>query len=154
METIKDRIRIARDARGLTQEAVGAAMGVSRISALNWESKRKKATPESHRLPRLAELLGVRIDWLLTGSGPMTDTPEEAPIPGGALDRSLLFRVVVALERYAAEHALDWEPADKGEIVLAVYDWAEAEGAPDEIDVSRISSLLRVAHPRRNPHRA
>lgn len=153
METMKDRIRLARTAKGLTQEALGEAMGVSRVSALGWESKRKKALPESHRLPLLADTLGVRMEWLMNGKGPMTNEPEIAPIAGEALDRDLLFRVVVALETYLAEHHLDMDPVDKGEILLAVYDWAMAEGGPEVIDIARVASLLRLAH-RKRPARA
>lgn len=144
---MKDRIRIARKAAHLSQEEVGTKMGVNRISVLGWESKRRNALPETHRLPLLAHTLGVRMDWLVSGKGPMADTPEVASIPGEALDRDLLFRVVVALERYFAEHGLDMAPETKGEAILAVYDWADAEGAPDQIDINRISSLLRLAHP-------
>lgn len=143
MDTMKDRIRIARLERGLTQEAVGTAVGVSRVSALNWENKNKKNLPERHRLPRLAEVLGVRLDWLMAGTGPMSDAPEPAPIPGGAMDRALLYRVVVSLEAYLEEHELKMSPEDKGETLLAVYDWAEAEGGPEHIDIRRIASLLR-----------
>lgn len=149
METIKDRIRIARKARKMSQEALAAAMGVARISALNWESKTKKAHPEQHRLPLLAETLGVRMEWLMTGRAPMTEAPEAAPVQGDALDRALMYRVLVALERYFVERELAMTPEDRAETALAVYEWAEAEGAPETIDIARISSLLRLANPKR-----
>lgn len=150
MDTMKDRIRTARKARGLTQQDVATELGVSRIAALNWENKNKQALPESHRLPALAAFLGVRLEWLMSGKGPMTEAAEEAPIPGGALDRALLYRVAVALESHLAAEGMELDPTDKGETLLAVYDWAEAEGAPEVIDIRRISSLLRrLAKPRR-----
>lgn len=147
MNTLGQRIHKARKLRRLSQDALAKKAGVSRQAVLYWEKDTN--APEAPRIAGLAEILGVRTDWLLSGKGPMTEDPETAPIPGGALDRGLMYRVVVALERYFADQQLDMDPEDKGETVLAVYDWAEAEGAPETIDIARISSLLRLAHPKR-----
>lgn len=150
MTTLAHRIRQARRARNMTQAQLAAAMGVSRPAASQWESRTSPSAPETHRIERIAEVLGVSADWLLTGKGEMIPDIEGAPIPGGALDRNLLYRVTVALESHLVAEGMELDPVDKGETLLAVYDWAEAEGAPEIIDIRRISSLLRrLSKPRR-----
>lgn len=150
MSSLADRIRQARRARNLTQADLSDAMGVSRPSVSQWEARTNPSIPETHRIQKMADVLGVSADWLLTGKGGMIAGAEAAPIPGGALDRALLYRVVVALEEHLAGEGMELDPVDKGETILAVYDWAEAEGAPEIIDIRRISSLLRrMARPRR-----
>lgn len=67
MATIGDRIRQARDRKGLTQQAVATALGVSRVAVTDWE--RDKNKPEISRVPRIVELLGGTADWYLNGVG-------------------------------------------------------------------------------------
>ncbi|TAN61468.1 MAG: helix-turn-helix domain-containing protein [Magnetospirillum sp.] len=147
METLGQRIFTARKARRLSQDTLAKGLGVSRQAVIYWEKDTN--APEAPRIALIADILGVRTDWLLTGKEPMHDSPELPPIPGEALDRGLLYRVLVALERYFVANGQDMEPEEKAETVLAVYEWAVAEGAPAEIDISRISSLLKLASPHR-----
>ena len=56
--TYGDRIRHARMARGLTQEDLAAAMGVTRSAVAQWETDRNRVTPRL--LPRLHAVLDVR----------------------------------------------------------------------------------------------
>ncbi|MCH8989078.1 MAG: helix-turn-helix transcriptional regulator [Chloroflexi bacterium] len=59
------RLRSARTNFGWTAEFLGERMDVSRQSVVNWESGRQ--LPQPTKLVRLGELLGVSVDWLLTG---------------------------------------------------------------------------------------
>ena len=68
---IGKRIRIAREARGLTQAQVATAMGVSRVTVTQWEIG--KHVPKGHRWKVLADLLGLSADDLL-------DTPGDAGV--------------------------------------------------------------------------
>lgn len=67
-----ERLREARKKSGLTQKGVANHFRISRVSVTQWESGETK--PESDKLPAIAELYGVSLDWLLkeTGKGPAT----------------------------------------------------------------------------------
>ena len=54
-----------RAEQGLTLEAVGAAMGVTRQCVQMWEAGRR--WPSSADLPKLARVLGCSIDDLFAG---------------------------------------------------------------------------------------
>lgn len=60
-----NRVKSARQAARLSQEAVGRLIGVTGQAVYSWEIGRAK--PEADRLSALAELLGVSASYLLTG---------------------------------------------------------------------------------------
>lgn len=65
-ETIGNRIVRFRKARGLTQEALAEALGVTSQAVSKWEND--LSCPDISLLPRLCRALGVTCDTLLTGS--------------------------------------------------------------------------------------
>ena len=65
-----ERIRAARVAAGLTQEALAREVGVTRSAVAQWETDR--AGQIGGNLARIAEVLGVSVGHLLTG-GPRED---------------------------------------------------------------------------------
>lgn len=67
------RLAQARKTRGLTQEAVAAHFQIERPSVAEWESGR--SPPSAVRFPELRKLLGVSIDWLLTGEEGLAVVP-------------------------------------------------------------------------------
>lgn len=74
--TMGQRIAERRKLLGLSQEALGERMGVSRQAISKWESD--MATPEIDKLISLSKLFGVSIGWLLgteeeTASGDAKD---------------------------------------------------------------------------------
>ncbi|MCZ7645254.1 MAG: helix-turn-helix domain-containing protein [Planctomycetota bacterium] len=64
MKQIGARIRERRQALGLTQQGLADTLSVSRDAITKWEAGSSK--PYESLVP-LAEVLGVTIDWLLTG---------------------------------------------------------------------------------------
>lgn len=76
--SLGSRIRAARKAKGLTQQAVADVFQIQGPSVSDWE--RDETTPEPDKLPRLASLLGVSIDWLLT--------PGEGSLPPNFVNES------------------------------------------------------------------
>ncbi len=83
--TIGERISELRKSRGLTQEQLGDAVGVSAQAVSKWENG---GTPDVMLLPILADKLGVTIDELFGrsthDSKPMSDTIRDylSSIPG------------------------------------------------------------------------
>ncbi len=63
---IGGRIRSARKDRGLTQDALAAAVGVSRSAVAQWETER--AGQITGNLSRIASVLGVNVEWLVHGA--------------------------------------------------------------------------------------
>ena len=66
-ETIGGRIARLRKAKNMTQEALAEQMGVSGQAVSKWEND--QSCPDISILSRLARVLGVTTDELLTGEG-------------------------------------------------------------------------------------
>ena len=64
---IAERLKRAREARGLTQGQVAARVELDQSTVAHWE--RGKSRPSPEKLDRLAPLLGVDAEWLLFGRG-------------------------------------------------------------------------------------
>ena len=76
-----ERITAARKAAGLTQEALGEKLGVSRQAVSKWESG--QAVPDLDTVAKLCLALGFSADYLLFGreTAPAESAPAE-PAPG------------------------------------------------------------------------
>ncbi len=61
------RIRQARLAKGLSQKKVADRFGISRAAVAQWEGG--DTNPGTAKLEGVADILGVRIEWLTTGRG-------------------------------------------------------------------------------------
>jgi transcriptional regulator with XRE-family HTH domain len=68
VELFPTRLRSIRVRRGWNQEDLARQLGISKGSIGNWESGKNMPTPPG--LNKLAELLGVSIDFLLGGNSP------------------------------------------------------------------------------------
>lgn len=94
--TTGQRIAACRKERGLSQEELGAQLGVSRQSIYKWESD--ASLPEVEKLVALSRLFGVSVGWLLG--------VEEERTPSGsasdALNETQLKMVEEIVERYIA----------------------------------------------------
>ena len=102
--TIGQRIAQKRKEQGLSQEALGDRLGISRQSIYKWESD--AALPEIEKLVSLSRLFGVSVGWLLgveEDAPPETAAPEEAaPERGGELTEAQLQMVEEIAGRYIA----------------------------------------------------
>jgi len=73
--TTGQRIAARRKERGMSQEALGEVLGVSRQSIYKWESD--SSLPEIDKLISLSRLFGVSVGWLLG----VEEEGENAPAP-------------------------------------------------------------------------
>ena len=62
--TLNEKIAYARKKSGLSQVDLADIMEVSRQSVSKWETG--EANPEINKLSKLAEVLNVSVDWLLS----------------------------------------------------------------------------------------
>lgn len=74
-EELAERIRTAREARGLSQKDLSNALGLRDATVSDWE--RRQGVPKAANLVVLAPLLGVSVQWLMTGS----EVPPSSPPP-------------------------------------------------------------------------
>ncbi len=65
---VSDRIQQARRAKGLSQEQLADAAGVSRQAVSKWESE--QSAPSVEAVIALSDILDVTTDWLLKGIEP------------------------------------------------------------------------------------
>lgn len=63
------RIKEARESLAWSQEDLARRMHVSQPTVSHWEAGRK--SPRMQIMIRLAQVLGVSMEWLSTGRGPM-----------------------------------------------------------------------------------
>ena len=94
--TIGQRIAQKRKDLGLSQEALGDRLGVSRQSIYKWESD--SALPEIDKLIALSRLFGVSVGWLLGLEEGAAPTPEAS----GELTETQLKMVEEIVDRYIA----------------------------------------------------
>ena len=111
---VGQRIRRARQARGLTQNGLAAAVGVSRSAVAQWETDR--AGQVRGNLTRIAAVLGVSVEYLLHGREAEVGGPENATEMALLRlyractedDRAFLLRTATRLARAAgAENSRD-----------------------------------------------
>lgn len=81
--SIGDRIRWARERKGLTQDEVALKFNISRNAVSLWESG--DTAPRGQRLAILAGILDINVEWLITGEGNPDSTPTPNEVPAGAV---------------------------------------------------------------------
>jgi len=104
---LQDKIYYCRKKAGLSQDGLAEKLEVSRQAVSKWENG--EAVPETAKLPALAKVFGVSIDWLLSEEEPVEEevknTPEEpAPTvqnPARNPDHILMDRVPGVLQKLA-----------------------------------------------------
>lgn len=91
-DTIGSRIAQCRKDKGLTQEALGEKMGVSRQAVNKWEAD--AAIPDVDKLISLTKFFGVSVDWLLglAVQQEPVETQDELPEPTEAPSKSQNFQ--------------------------------------------------------------
>lgn len=83
-QTLADRIKEARKAKGLGIVQLDQEAQVSQGTVTRYEKGQRGVGSggDGETLRKLAKALGVRVDWLLTGEGPMVDAPRtDDPLP-------------------------------------------------------------------------
>lgn len=109
--TVGQRIAQKRKDLGLSQEALGEELGVSRQSVYKWESG--AALPEIDKLVTMSKMFGVTIGWLL-GVEETENVPEAGKLDAGKtepgeLTETQLKMVEEIVDRYLASQ----QPAKK-----------------------------------------
>jgi len=98
--TPQQRVRLSRRHAGLSQAALGSAVGVQRSAVSHWEATQGKHPSVDH-LRQLALVTGVQFEWLATGRGTMNLSADAAldsvaAAQGQLIDDPLELRLVAA----------------------------------------------------------
>lgn len=72
MKTFADRLRYARELRGMSQKQLAVACGLSQSAISSYENNSRKSP---QKLLQLATVLGVDPYWLSRGTGHMRPAP-------------------------------------------------------------------------------
>lgn len=104
---LADRIQNLRKAKGLSQEELAEALGVSRQAVSKWESS--QSSPDLDKIIQLSEYFNVSTDHLLKG----TELPEAG---SDGLDTAFIFNAVATA-------------FDLLSIVLSAFIWYETQEA-------------------------
>lgn len=70
------------------RDAFAARLGLSKSSIAHYE--RGESAPGAEALAAYRDTLGINVNWLLIGDGPMFDDPSKAPAPSAGVDIVLL----------------------------------------------------------------
>lgn len=76
-ETLADRLKMAMDISGMSQGALAKASGVAQPTIWRLSSGNARG---STKIVEIANALGVRVEWLSTGSGEMHDANTKAGV--------------------------------------------------------------------------
>jgi transcriptional regulator with XRE-family HTH domain len=84
--TIADRIQSLRKSKGMSQEQLADAVGVSRQAVSKWESE--QATPDLEKVVAMSEIFEVTTDYLLKGIEPLEGNDHKTV--GDVIDQKIL----------------------------------------------------------------
>ena len=84
--TIADRIQSLRKTKGLSQEELADAVGVSRQAVSKWESE--QATPDLDKVIIMSDVFDVTTDYLLKGIEPIEN--EDHKTMADVIDNKIL----------------------------------------------------------------
>lgn len=144
MQKIGRRISALRRSRSMTQTELAERLGISFQAVSSWE--RGNAMPDIAKLPELAKMFNVTIDWLLGSPDEIADEPlsgvDQAPVMTSAEKKTAVpaGETVVALPENQAMIPMDkTQQEEKDQMLLEVEEMKElSQYLPSE-------TLLQVA---------
>jgi len=110
-----------------------------------------KSSPSLMPVAKLAEAAGVRLDWLISGTGPMLreepapSAPATAPVAPG-IDRELFGRLVDGLGRLYRDERVSLPEFELGRVAAEEY---EAIVAASDDDAERLTMVKLVVEKHR-----
>ena len=125
-----ERVRLARLAAGLSQKLLAEKAGMSQAGISEMEIN-AKGSPNA---VRIAQVLGVRAEWLVNGSGEMRDAATEPPAAAR----------LVASEQVA--HELVGKPGGTDYRTIAITLAASLEESGIELSVKQFMQLLEATY--------
>jgi len=95
VSTLGERISVARERAGLSQDDLAKALAIKSDVLENWEND--AAEPRAQRMTMLGGILGVSAGWLLYGIGEGVPAPDGEVSPDEFSDEKLAQMLMVEL---------------------------------------------------------
>lgn len=134
METIGERVRRIRDAKAITRKELARRAGLSYTGLASLEAGKAKSTTKLHRI---ADVLGVRADYLATGKSHAHATDDDGPQPVRLDAERVAELVTVMTERWHKEgRTLDLRDEATAERFVEAYEafaHMKEQGTPDNV---------------------
>ncbi len=96
VSTLGERISVARERAGMSQEELAQALAIKSGMLENWEND--AAEPRAQRMTMLGGILGVSAGWLLYGMGEGVPAPSEEPAIDEFSDDKIAQMLMVELQ--------------------------------------------------------
>lgn len=136
--SLGDRLRLLREARGLNQKEMSAALDLGESSWQRWELKDR--LPSAEVLERLAAE-GVSIDWLISGRGEMMPGAGPTTIQGAARE-ALIAMPTLAKAAGAPADQIAGLPELGNFVLVPRYDLSASAGPGAFADQERVVDHL------------
>ena len=139
---------MAREERGLSQEALGKAVGVTREAVSNWE--KDKSRPDPKRWPRIVELLGLQPDVFMEGMPDVSASHQDAR-PAQRTEAEINAGILRDISRQVMDYydrgELDMTPRQFGQLVERLYLRIQELPPSDRADRARtiLDDMLALA---------
>lgn len=157
LSSIGARLKEERTRLGLTQQALGDALGASKWSVINWEKPAKEGgTPiPSDKLEKLSKL-GMDVQYIVTGvrSENLLRVAEDAGAwPRSRKDRpakkevneDVLAGVLAGVDDYLAESNKKMSSDKKAELVMLLCEFMTADTAKDKTAVkTAVAKIIQL----------
>jgi transcriptional regulator with XRE-family HTH domain len=131
-----NRLRKARESKGLSQRALAEKIGAYQTKYQNWEAGMNE--PSYDDLVKLCKVLGVSVDYMLRGRA--SKLPEDVFFREDAL-----ISAVEGVEEYLAKKRKRLKPKTKAQLIWTIYeDLLTNEIESGEIE-REVTKLLRMA---------
>lgn len=133
-----ERIKVARDASGMSQAALGKAIGKSQVTVGEYE--REESEPTLGIFQKIAKATGYQYAWLVVGSG--------APKEGGNadesdIDKDTISQCIIVAERIMSREGHHYSPEEKAALIFAGHAVARKEGGA--VAVERVFERMLAA---------
>ncbi len=148
---IRDRIKLAREKTGLSQEAAAEKANVTQSTWSLWEGG---TIPRGGNRVRIGLALGVNPEWLRTGEGPMElDTARIHPMTRrsfeaahlGVVDEVLMDESAKALEGYLELMQISMGFVERTQMAARVYREVLRLGlsSPDRLSIAQMGEIIK-----------
>jgi len=129
-------------ARGkLSRHALAELLDCPPNTLGNWE--RGRTFPDRDVLVRIRDVLGISLDWLLTGEGTMR-LAESTPVDGAEIDQNTLIHVIAGVEHHIERRQLRLKPDEKAVLMTLLYRWARGAAKDIVIGAQMIDDLIHL----------
>lgn len=131
MDTIGSRIRALREGLGKTRKEMAAAVGIAGSTLSDLEAGRSQTTTALHRI---ADYLGVRVEWLETGKGERLPTSQLMLRQSQPMrpDPAILIETQKFLEAAFSSLGKEFSMEADADIFARVYEWVAVDDRPVE----------------------